>query len=103
MQDRLGVQLMTLVDDPQAASLRVIVAEAQQQLGSRQQSHHVVASGNNGHGTEHHSTGVDLKTSIIGTKLTHNHHWISPAPVSVKMRVFCLPYAGGVSENIYAR
>ncbi len=29
--------------------------------------------------------------------------WISPTPVSVKMRLFCLPYAGGVSENVFAR
>ena len=29
--------------------------------------------------------------------------WISPSPVTVKQRIFCLPYAGGVSENIYAR
>ena len=29
--------------------------------------------------------------------------WISPAPVSVKMRLFCLPYAGGISENVFSR
>jgi hypothetical protein len=29
--------------------------------------------------------------------------WISPAPISVKMRIFCLPYAGGVSGNVFAR
>ena len=29
--------------------------------------------------------------------------WISPSPVTVKLRLFCLPYAGGVSENVYAR
>jgi hypothetical protein len=29
--------------------------------------------------------------------------WISPTPFSVKLRLFCLPYAGGVSENVFAR
>ena len=29
--------------------------------------------------------------------------WIAPAPAPVRMRLFCLPYAGGVSENVYAR
>ena len=29
--------------------------------------------------------------------------WIAPCPVSVKLRLFCLPYAGGVSENVFAR
>lgn len=29
--------------------------------------------------------------------------WISPSPFTVKMRVFCIPYAGGVSENVFAR
>ncbi len=29
--------------------------------------------------------------------------WIAPSPVSVKLRLFCLPYAGGVSENVFAR
>ena len=29
--------------------------------------------------------------------------WICPAPSVVKLRLFCLPYAGGVSENVFAR
>ena len=29
--------------------------------------------------------------------------WISPAPSVVRMRLFCLPYAGGVSENVFSR
>ena len=29
--------------------------------------------------------------------------WVAPAPFTVKMRLFCLPYAGGVSENVFAR
>lgn len=29
--------------------------------------------------------------------------WIARAPITIKMRLFCLPYAGGVSENIFGR
>ena len=29
--------------------------------------------------------------------------WIAPCPVSIKLRLFCLPYAGGVSENVFCR
>lgn len=29
--------------------------------------------------------------------------WIAPSAVSVKMRLFCFPYAGGISENVFAR
>lgn len=29
--------------------------------------------------------------------------WIAPAPAPLRMRLFCLPYAGGMSENVYAR
>ena len=29
--------------------------------------------------------------------------WVAPAPFTIKMRLFCLPYAGGVSENVFAR
>lgn len=29
--------------------------------------------------------------------------WIAPSPTVTKLRLFCLPYAGGVSENVFAR
>lgn len=29
--------------------------------------------------------------------------WVSRSPVTVKLRLFCLPYAGGVSENVFSR
>eukprot|EP00887_Chlorella_sp_A99_P003362 scaffold26.g3362.t1 len=29
--------------------------------------------------------------------------WIAPAPVSFKLRLFCLPYAGSVSEDVFGR
>jgi hypothetical protein len=29
--------------------------------------------------------------------------WIARAPISIKLRLFCLPYAGGVSENVFGR
>ena len=29
--------------------------------------------------------------------------WIAPAPSTVRLRLFCLPYAGGVSESVFGR
>lgn len=29
--------------------------------------------------------------------------WICRAPITIKMRLYCLPYAGGVSENVFGR
>lgn len=29
--------------------------------------------------------------------------WIARAPITIKLRLFCLPYAGGVSENVFGR
>lgn len=29
--------------------------------------------------------------------------WISPTPVTIRLRIFCLPYAGGVSANVFSR
>jgi len=29
--------------------------------------------------------------------------WIAPAPASVRLRLFCLPYAGGVSEAVFGK
>lgn len=31
------------------------------------------------------------------------HPWIAPSPTVTRLRLFCLPYAGGVSENVFAR
>ena len=71
------MELHALVEDPQNASVRILAAEAFA-MGSTEAAG-MVASADPG--------------SV----------WVSPAPVRVKMRLFCLPYAGGVSENVYGR
>ncbi len=77
-QEKLGLELASLIDDPQNASVRVIAAEAFAKLASGE-------------------AGPQAAAETMGSQ------WISPAPVTIKMRLFCLPYAGGVSENVYAR
>ncbi len=78
-QDRLGVTLTVLIEDPEGATIRKLVAEA-------------MATGTAG--------GAD---SAERSATSRGSLWISPSPVSVKLRLFCLPYAGGVSENVFAR
>lgn len=90
MQEQLGVDLTVLVEDPQAATLQQILAEAMYQLAQLE------TVGNH-----------PLVEGLFQNKQPHtapsHPSWISPAPFSVKMRIFCLPYAGGVSENVFAR
>lgn len=74
------MELTTLIEDPENATVQHIVAEA-------------VAKGRSGGGRAA-ATGNEARIGSI---------WISPSPVSIKMRIFCLPYAGGVSENVFAR
>ena len=76
-QDRLGLALVTLIEDPEGATIQRLVAEAVQ----------ASAAGAAG------PRGGSQRGSL----------WIAPAPVSVKLRLFCLPYAGGVSENVFGR
>jgi hypothetical protein len=75
----MGLELTALVEDPGNASVRRLAQEARAKL----------AAGEGGSG----SAAAAQERSL----------WISPTPVSVKMRLFCLPYAGGVSENVFAR
>jgi hypothetical protein len=77
VQEELGLELASLIEDPQNASIRVIAAEAFSKLAS---------------GTAGSAKAAEMRSV-----------WISPAPVTVKLRLFCLPYAGGISENVYAR
>ena len=78
LQDKLGLELDSLIEDAQNASVRVIAAEAHAKLAR-------------GAGGQEAAQAIERST------------WISPAPSSVKMRLFCLPYAGGISENVYGR
>lgn len=77
-QDKLGLELDSLIEDAQNASVRVIAAEAYAKLTS---------------GAAGPQSAEETERST----------WISPAPATVKMRLFCLPYAGGISENVYSR
>ena len=78
MQDIWAVEVSILIEDPAKATVKDLTAEIYGALNLRHSPNENVTAG-------------------------QNYEWISPTLSSVKMRLFCLPYAGGVSENIYAR
>lgn len=82
---------MCLVDDLQAATLHTILSEATQKMQT-------FLTDTNGQANVHVTTFPEGSVTAPSSPL-----WISPAPISIKMRLFCIPYAGGVSENIFAR
>ena len=82
LQELVGVELPCLIEDPQNASVRIIAVEAIAKL----------AAGEGGRAV----SGKEALSDVYSS-------WISPSPVSIKMRLFCLPYAGGVSENVFGR
>lgn len=88
LQEITGLEVTSLIEDPEHASVRQIVDE-------------VLSSQQPGGG------GADASAAAAGSSAVQAQHvaspWISPAPVTVKMRLFCLPYAGGISENVYSR
>jgi hypothetical protein len=88
-QDLLGVELMGLIDDPQAATIHQLANEA----AALQPQHQDMLP----QSTQSSSATLRLTGTSGGPS------WIAPAPVAIKMRIFCLPYAGGVSENIFSR
>jgi aryl carrier-like protein len=83
ISEKTGMDIMTLVEDPERATISAIVREVAALHNSNQKHNPSI------HSSQRHDSPAAV--------------WISPAPVSIKMRVFCLPYAGGVSENIFAR
>ena len=104
---------MVLVEDPQAATIRRIVEEAAAQLSAAAR---LAATAGPAHSTAVHITAYAGASGAAGAAAAAagavaRHEvlkqagpvWVSPAPVSIKMRLFCLPYAGGVSENVFAR
>ena len=82
-QEWLGLELAVLAEDPAGASAAAIAAEAHARL-SRQPA------------------GIQ-QAPAAQPGAAQSTNWIAPAPASVKLRLFCLPYAGGVSENVFAR
>ena len=80
LQELTGQELTALIEDPEHASVRVIAAEALRHSGD--------------------AAGESLAVARAEPAWSR---WVAPAPFTVKMRLFCLPYAGGVSENVFAR
>ena len=70
--------MMSLIDDPAQATIELLAEEVHRDLLANASS-----TTANSHG----------QASL----------WISPIPVIIKMRIFCLPYAGGVSANVFSR
>ena len=96
LQEGLGVDLALLAEDPQGATITSIVAEAVSKISTSSTTIGIGASGalvRSGHG------GASETTPAVPA----GPLWISPTPVTIKLRLFCLPWAGGVSENLFAR
>ena len=77
MQDVLGFASLSLVEDPQRATLTQLIQDVASACATE-------AS----------------QTSALPRDISP---WIARSPVTIKLRLFCLPYAGGVSENLFAR
>ena len=74
LQEHYGVTTTALIDDPNGVTVEGLALEII--VSTKTQDKHV--------------------SSMTST-------WISPSPVSIRLRLYCLPYAGGISENVYAR
>lgn len=79
-QEVLSIEVSSLMEDPEAATVKSIARQAYFILS-------LPAAG-----VADSSAGEEERVS-----------WLVPFPVSVQMRLFCLPYAGGVSENVFAK
>lgn len=98
------MELMVLVEDPQAATIRSIVAEASAQLAARGPPSTAASQPGGKQAAAAHVAATAAPATVQQARQAPaGPLWIAPAPVSVKMRLFCLPYAGGVSENVFAR
>ena len=104
---------MVLVEDPQGATISAIVAEAAAQLAAQAPAArgqptmvHVAAYAAGSEDAPAAGTAPDgqlaLKPAAAAAKAA-GPLWVSPAPFTVKMRLFCLPYAAGISENVFAK
>ena len=98
LQEALGgVELALLAEDPQGATISSIVEEAFSKMTALR-----AASGSSSTalvpaGSSQASIAARAAEVVAGPL------WISPTPVTIKMRIFCLPWAGGMSENLFAR
>lgn len=86
MQDTFAHEFLSLIEEPEAVTIDKLV-------------HELIARGR---GVS--LTAESLDQSLIGhTGSVQESVWIGRSPVTIKLRLFCLPYAGGVSENVFAR
>ena len=74
-KEQYGVAAMPMIEDPEGVTVERLVLD-------------IIANP----GQEHKAPSM----------LTTNP-WIAPSPTGTRLRLFCLPYAGGVSENVFAR
>lgn len=79
MQDLLGIQWLALIEEPQRATLNQLLHDA--------------AS----------APSKAVSAAPLPADRAASSQWIARSPVAVKLRLFCLPYAGGISENVFAR
>lgn len=99
LQEALGgVELALLAEDPQGATISSIIEEASSKVtalraASRSTSTALVLAG-----SSQAAIAAQGAAEVLAGPL-----WISPTPVTIKMRIFCLPWAGGMSENLFAR
>lgn len=111
LQDALGIDLALLAEDPQGATINSIVEEATSRIAASPITTTSRSSGNtttttNGVGNAMVGTSTTALVSLQSQQQQHQpapKQWISPTPVTIKMRLFCLPWAGGMSENLFAR
>ena len=83
-QDRLGVEVTSLISEASTATITSLAGEAHAQLAHEEPGSRGVATA-----AKDRNAGAEL--------------WVARAPVTIKLRLFCLPYAGGVSENVFGR
>ena len=81
VQDQFGVELVSLIENASEVTIEKLAHEVQRLLGSQP------------HQGEQHAVS---QTRAMASFICH-------APITVKMRLFCLPYAGGVSANVFGR
>ena len=106
IQEVTGLELMVLIEDPEGATVAAIVAEAAAALATAP-APAAAPSGSSSSAGASSSPPPQQQAVVVQRRVlaaaAAGPLWVSPAPVSVKMRIFCLPYAGGVSENVFAR
>ncbi len=98
LQEALGgVELALLAEDPQGATMSSIVEEAFSKVSALN-----AARGSASTALVLAGAGAS-QAAAQAAEIVAGPLWISPTPVTIKMRIFCLPWAGGMSENLFAR